>query len=246
MEVPDRGVDLPLDLADQADVQRASRLVGGQQLATRRLGRTAHAPPQVDFPGCIQEELGTIKSRIEPALKADGARVALDDTGEPDAGATDEFDDGGGGVNLSHATDDAAGEDDGYLMTFVFDQSTARSEFVIWDARDAAAPPRLHGNRSARGGRVVAVGTTSVRTLETCAGEDGTVSPSEGVTRKFIVPGYRFRAVDALLTNFHLPRSSLLALVMAFAGVEAVRAAYRAAVAEGYRFYSYGDAMLVA
>jgi len=98
----------------------------------------------------------------------------------------------------------------------------------------------------ARGGRVVAVGTTSVRTLETCAGEDGTVSPSEGVTRKFIVPGYRFRAVDALLTNFHLPRSSLLALVMAFAGVETVRAAYRAAVAEGYRFYSYGDAMLVA
>jgi S-adenosylmethionine:tRNA ribosyltransferase-isomerase len=97
-----------------------------------------------------------------------------------------------------------------------------------------------------RGGRVVAVGTTSVRTLETCAGEDGKVAPSEGITRKFIVPGYRFRAVDALLTNFHFPRSSLLALVMAFAGVEAVRAAYRAAVAEGYRFYSYGDAMLVA
>ena len=97
----------------------------------------------------------------------------------------------------------------------------------------------------ARGGRVVAVGTTSVRTLETCAGEDGTVSPSEGVTRKFIFPGYRFRAVDALLTNFHLPRSSLLALVMAFAGVDAVRAAYRAAVSERYRFYSYGDAMLI-
>jgi S-adenosylmethionine:tRNA ribosyltransferase-isomerase len=98
----------------------------------------------------------------------------------------------------------------------------------------------------ARGGRVVAAGTTSVRTLETCAAEDGTVFPSEGVTRKFIVPGYRFRAVDALLTNFHLPRSSLLALVMAFAGVEPVRAAYRTAVGQGYRFYSYGDAMLVA
>jgi len=86
---------------------------------------------------------------------------------------------------------------------------------------------------------------SGVRVLETCAAEDGTVSPSEGVTRKFIYPGYRFRAVDALLTNFHLPRSSLLALVMAFAGVEAVRAAYRAAVAEEYRFYSYGDAMLI-
>ena len=95
------------------------------------------------------------------------------------------------------------------------------------------------------GGRVVAVGSTSVRTLETCAAEDGTVAPSEGVTRKFIFPGYRFRAVDALVTNFHLPRSSLLALVMAFAGVNEVRAAYREAVAREYRFYSYGDAMFI-
>lgn len=97
----------------------------------------------------------------------------------------------------------------------------------------------------ARGGRIVAVGTTSVRTLETCAAEDGTVSPAEGMTRKFIYPGYRFRSVDALVTNFHLPRSSLLALVMAFAGVDAVRAAYREAVEREYRFYSYGDAMFI-
>jgi len=96
-----------------------------------------------------------------------------------------------------------------------------------------------------RGRRVVAVGTTSVRTLESCAGKDGTVTPSEGTTRKFICPGYRFRAVDALVTNFHLPRSSLLALVMAFAGVDAVRDAYRTAVARDYRFYSYGDAMFI-
>jgi S-adenosylmethionine:tRNA ribosyltransferase-isomerase len=96
-----------------------------------------------------------------------------------------------------------------------------------------------------RNGRVVAVGTTSVRTIETCAAEDGTVGPSMGTTRKFIFPGYRFRAVDALVTNFHLPRSSLLALVMAFAGVDAVRAAYREAVAREYRFYSYGDAMFI-
>jgi len=96
-----------------------------------------------------------------------------------------------------------------------------------------------------RGGRVVAVGTTSVRTLETCAAKDGTVTPSEGTTRMFIFPGYRFRAVDALVTNFHLPRSSLLALVMAFAGVDAVRAAYREAITREYRFYSYGDAMFI-
>lgn len=96
-----------------------------------------------------------------------------------------------------------------------------------------------------RGGRVVAVGTTSVRVLETCAGEDGRVVPSEGATELFIRPGYPFRAVDAMLTNFHLPRSSLLALVMAFAGIERIREAYRAAVASEYRFFSYGDAMLI-
>lgn len=95
------------------------------------------------------------------------------------------------------------------------------------------------------GGRIVAVGTTSVRTLETCASEVGRVTSSEGVTRLFLYPGRAFRVVDAMVTNFHLPRSSLLALVMAFAGIEAVRAAYREAVVRGYRFYSYGDAMFI-
>lgn len=97
----------------------------------------------------------------------------------------------------------------------------------------------------ARGGRVVAVGTTTVRTLESAADEDGTVHPGAGRTGLFIVPGYRFRVVDALLTNFHLPRSTLLMMVSAFAGRERVLAAYEEAVAEGYRFYSYGDAMLM-
>ncbi len=97
----------------------------------------------------------------------------------------------------------------------------------------------------AQGGRVVAVGTTVARTLETAAGEDGTVRAGSGRTRLFLRPGSRFRAVDALLTNFHLPRSSLLLLVCAFAGRERALAAYREAVAAGYRFYSYGDAMLV-
>lgn len=96
-----------------------------------------------------------------------------------------------------------------------------------------------------RGSRVVAVGTTAARVLETCAGPDGLVTPSEGTTRIFIFPGFRFRAIDGLLTNFHLPRSTLLALVMAFAGVERIREAYRAAVELNYRFASYGDAMLI-
>ncbi|RMG35248.1 MAG: tRNA preQ1(34) S-adenosylmethionine ribosyltransferase-isomerase QueA [Gammaproteobacteria bacterium] len=95
-----------------------------------------------------------------------------------------------------------------------------------------------------RGGRVVAVGTTSVRSLETAA-EQGGLQPYQGDTRLFIRPGYRFRVVDMLLTNFHLPRSTLLMLVAAFAGHERLMAAYRHAVEKRYRFFSYGDAMLL-
>jgi S-adenosylmethionine:tRNA ribosyltransferase-isomerase len=98
----------------------------------------------------------------------------------------------------------------------------------------------------AAGGRVVAVGTTSVRTLESAAGDDGVPAVGPGATSLFISPGYRFRAVDALLTHFHLPRSTLLVLVSAFAGRERVLAAYREAAEKRYRFYSYGDAMLLA
>ena len=97
----------------------------------------------------------------------------------------------------------------------------------------------------AEGRRVIAVGTTSVRTLEHAASKNGTVRAGEGEADLFITPGYRFRAVDVLLTNFHLPRSTLLMLVSAFAGLEGVRRAYAAAIAERYHFYSYGDAMLI-
>jgi S-adenosylmethionine:tRNA ribosyltransferase-isomerase len=98
----------------------------------------------------------------------------------------------------------------------------------------------------ARGGRIVAVGTTVVRTLEHVAGEAGTVHAYDGWTSLRILPGYRFAVVDALVTNFHLPRSSLLMLVSAFAGRERVLDCYRLAVDEGYRFYSFGDAMFIA
>lgn len=103
---------------------------------------------------------------------------------------------------------------------------------------------RIADTRAA-GGRVVAVGTTSVRALESAAEEDGRLRTGEGETRIFITPGYRFRVVDALVTNFHLPESTLLMLVSAFGGIERLRAAYRHAVAERYRFFSYGDAMLI-
>ena len=103
-----------------------------------------------------------------------------------------------------------------------------------------AAADAINGAR-----RVVAVGTTSLRLIESAAGEDGLVRPFRGDTRLFITPGYRFRRVGALMTNFHLPKSTLFMLVCAFAGTERMRAAYAHAIASGYRFYSYGDASLL-
>jgi S-adenosylmethionine:tRNA ribosyltransferase-isomerase len=104
---------------------------------------------------------------------------------------------------------------------------------------------RTINDRRAAGGHTWAVGTTSVRTLESVADEAGTVRAGDGETRIFIRPPYRFRAVDRLVTNFHLPRSTLIMLVAAFAGYELTMRAYRSAIDAGYRFYSYGDAMVV-
>ena len=95
------------------------------------------------------------------------------------------------------------------------------------------------------GGRIIAVGTTSCRTLESAAKEDGSIEASSGWTEIFIYPGYRFKAVDALITNFHLPKSTLIMLVSALAGRENILHAYREAVKERYRFFSFGDAMFI-
>jgi len=113
-----------------------------------------------------------------------------------------------------------------------------------WGEVDAATAGRLNAARAA-GGRIVCVGTTSLRLLESAAGEDGVIRAFDGETAIFITPGYRFRAADGLMTNFHLPRSTLFMLVSAFAGLQTMRAAYAHAIAEGYRFYSYGDASLL-
>jgi S-adenosylmethionine:tRNA ribosyltransferase-isomerase len=113
-----------------------------------------------------------------------------------------------------------------------------------WGAISAATASALNAAR-AKGGRIVAVGTTSLRLLESAAGEDGTIRPFAGETAIFITPGYRFRAVDLLMTNFHLPRSTLFMLVSAFSGRETMLPAYAHAIARGYRFYSYGDACLL-
>jgi S-adenosylmethionine:tRNA ribosyltransferase-isomerase len=113
-----------------------------------------------------------------------------------------------------------------------------------WGEVDAATAERLNAART-RGGRIVCVGTTSLRLLESATGEDGVIGVFGGETAIFITPGYRFRAADGLMTNFHLPKSTLFMLVCAFAGLEAMRAAYQHAIATGYRFYSYGDASLL-
>jgi S-adenosylmethionine:tRNA ribosyltransferase-isomerase len=113
-----------------------------------------------------------------------------------------------------------------------------------WGEVSAETAAALNAVRAA-GGRIVCVGTTSLRLLESATGEDGVVQTFHGDTAIFITPGYRFRACDVLMTNFHLPKSTLFMLVSAFAGLETMRAAYAHAIDSGYRFYSYGDGSLL-
>jgi S-adenosylmethionine:tRNA ribosyltransferase-isomerase len=113
-----------------------------------------------------------------------------------------------------------------------------------WGRIDAATAERLNKARSA-GGRLIAVGTTSLRLLESAADEDCVVRPFQGDTAIFITPGYRFKAIDGLITNFHLPRSTLFMLVSALMGLDVMKSAYAHAIEAGYRFYSYGDASLL-
>lgn len=113
-----------------------------------------------------------------------------------------------------------------------------------WGTIDAATADRLNAARAA-GNRVIAVGTTSLRLLESATGEDKVIRPFSGDTAIFITPGYSFRAIDGLMTNFHLPRSTLFMLVSALMGLERMQAAYAHAIGQGYRFYSYGDSSLL-
>jgi S-adenosylmethionine:tRNA ribosyltransferase-isomerase len=143
---------------------------------------------------------------------------------------------------------DAPEDADRYQTVFARERgSVAAPAHVMHEEWYSVSPDaaRTINDRRAAGGRVWAVGTTSVRTLESAANADGTIRAGEAETRIFIRPSYEFRAVDRIVTNFHLPRSTLIMLVAAFAGYELTMRAYRAAVDAGYRFYSYGDAMVV-
>jgi S-adenosylmethionine:tRNA ribosyltransferase-isomerase len=132
----------------------------------------------------------------------------------------------------------------GTFLPVKAEDTDAHRMHAEWGRIDAATANKLNAVR-ASGGRVIAVGTTSLRLLESAAGEDHTVRPFEGDTAIFITPGYSFRAIDGLMTNFHLPKSTLFMLVSALMGRERMIAAYQHAIANGYRFYSYGDASLL-
>ncbi|MFA6117072.1 MAG: tRNA preQ1(34) S-adenosylmethionine ribosyltransferase-isomerase QueA [Sphingomonas sp.] len=132
----------------------------------------------------------------------------------------------------------------GTFLPVKAEDTDAHKMHAEWGRIDAATADRLNQVRR-KGGRIIAAGTTSLRLIESAAGEDGTIHPFEGDTAIFITPGYRFRGVDGLVTNFHLPKSTLFMLVSALMGLERMQAAYAHAIAGGYRFYSYGDGSLL-
>ena len=132
----------------------------------------------------------------------------------------------------------------GTFLPVKVDDTADHKMHTEWGEVTPEAAERLNEARRA-GRRIVAVGTTALRILETAADADGTIRPFRGDTGIFITPGYKFRAVDVLMTNFHLPRSTLFMLVSAFSGLDTMRAVYAHAIANGYRFYSYGDACLL-
>jgi S-adenosylmethionine:tRNA ribosyltransferase-isomerase len=132
----------------------------------------------------------------------------------------------------------------GTFLPVKSDDTSGHKMHAEWGRIDAATADRLNEAR-ASGGRLIAVGTTSLRLLESAAGEDGVIRPFEGDTAIFITPGYRFKAIDGLVTNFHLPRSTLFMLVSALMGLDVMKAAYAHAIRAGYRFYSYGDSSLL-
>ena len=132
----------------------------------------------------------------------------------------------------------------GTFMPVKVDNTANHRMHSEWGRIDAATADRLNAAR-ARGGRLIAVGTTSLRLIESAAADDGTIRAFDGDTAIFITPGYRFKAVDGLLTNFHLPKSTLFMLVSALMGLDVMKQAYAHAIARGYRFYSYGDGSLL-
>lgn len=202
-----------------------------------RVGR-APLPPYIERDGdedvaADRERYQTVYARVPGAVAAPTAGLHFTDELLARLRAR--------GVELAHVTLHVGEGTFAPLRTEVVEEHRMHAETYELSSATAAA---IAATR-ARGGRVVAVGTTSCRVLETCAQDDRTVLPGTGESTLFLYPGRPIRVVDALLTNFHLPQSTLLMLVAAFAGREAILASYREAVERGYRFFSFGDAMLL-
>ena len=211
--------------------------VGDVAAVLERCGR-APLPPYIDHDG--EEDVAADRARYQTVFARTPGAIAA-----PTAGL--HFTEGllqrlaAAAVEIAYVTLHVGEGTFATLRTDVVEQHRMHSERYELSAETAAAVARTR----ARGGRVVAVGTTSCRTLETCAAAGRTVSPGSGASDLFLYPGKSFGVVDALFTNFHLPQSTLLMLVSAFAGRDEVLALYREAVALRYRFFSFGDAMLL-
>jgi S-adenosylmethionine:tRNA ribosyltransferase-isomerase len=203
-------------------LERAGRMPLPPYIASKR---AADAADRDDYQTMFAQEAGAVAAPTAALHFTDRLLAALDERGVKRETLTLHV---GAGTFLPVKVDDSA-------------DHRMHSE---WGRIDTATADRLNTARAA-GGRLIAVGTTSLRLIESAAGEDGRVRPFDGDTAIFITPGYRFRAIDGLMTNFHLPRSTLFMLVSALMGLETMQRAYAHAIAANYRFYSYGDSSLL-
>ncbi|MBL8752400.1 MAG: tRNA preQ1(34) S-adenosylmethionine ribosyltransferase-isomerase QueA [Planctomycetes bacterium] len=242
------GDEVPME--DGAIVLRLAEALGGGRwrvVLRARSGSVAQAleqcgraplPPYIDRDG--EEDVAADRARYQTVFARAPGAIAAPTAGlhfTPELLTTLQA----GGVELAWVTLHVGEGTFAPLRTTVVEDHRMHAERYELPPATAAAVAAA----KARGGRVVAVGTTSCRTLETCALPDGSVVAGTGASDLFLYPGRRFQVVDALFTNFHLPQSTLLMLVAAFAGRDAILAVYRDAIERGYRFYSFGDAMLV-
>ncbi|WP_288410978.1 tRNA preQ1(34) S-adenosylmethionine ribosyltransferase-isomerase QueA [uncultured Sphingomonas sp.] len=225
----DKGADgsFALDFAGDEPVEllleRAGRMPLPPYIASKRGG--ADARDAEDYQTLFAREAGAVAAPTAALHFTPGLMAALESAG------------------ISHATL-TLHVGAGTFLPVKADDTDDHQMHAEWGRIDAATADRLNAVR-AGGGRVIAVGTTSLRLIESAADAQGRVQPFEGDTAIFITPGYRFRGIDGLMTNFHLPKSTLFMLVSALMGRERMLAAYAHAIAEEYRFYSYGDASLL-
>ena len=210
--------DEPVDVL----LERAGRMPLPPYIAGKR---PADDADRSDYQTMFAREEGAVAAPTAALHFTDGLVVALDEAGIARETLT---------LHVGAGT---------FLPVKVEDTAEHRMH-AEWGQIDAATAERLNAARAA-GGRLIAVGTTSLRLLESAAADNGTIHPFQGDTAIFITPGYRFKAVDGLVTNFHLPKSTLFMLVSALMGLDVMKAAYAHAIENAYRFYSYGDASLL-